>query len=555
MKRLIIAALAVTALVATACDANKKTGTPSTSTSSAATGGQLVILATSAKLDLDPAKSQSLAISAIHLLFRSLTTWQTSPNGAPKMVPDLATDTGQSSADGKTWTYHLKPGLKYSTGETITAQDVKYGIERTFAPELGEGLSYHKGLLVGGESYKGPFDGKDLASIETPDPTTIVFHLNKSYGDWPWVVSTPQFSPVPKAHEDIQHYGDRPSTSGPYEVASVTQGVVKVFKRNPNWVAATDPTRTAKPDTIRYEIGLADDVINQRLIASRGEDKNAISTVNVPPSLLPKVQSDSSVRARLATSPGGLLEYLAINVRRPVFAKLAVRQALEYAINKQAVQVAFGGPLIGGDIASTLITPGIPGYQKYNAYPAPDQGDPGRAKDLLKQAGVSGLHLTLLCENTSQQSGAAQAIQASLKNVGITVTLRPEDPDSWNADTTDSKADYDLALTDWLPDFPSAQGNIEPLFDSSEIGNGSYNSSGYSNKQVDAGIAAAIGELDEAKAAQQWSALDQKIMAEAPVVPLLYARSAFLHGSNVANFYLPPYPPFANVLQVGLVKP
>ncbi|HZE49596.1 MAG TPA: ABC transporter substrate-binding protein, partial [Jatrophihabitantaceae bacterium] len=202
MKRLIVASLAVTALAASACNANKTNTSPSTSASSAK-GGQLVILSTSAKLDLDPAKSQSLAISAIHLLFRSLTTWQTSPDGAPKVVPDLATDTGKVSADGKTWTYHLKPGLKYSTGETITAQDVKYGVERTFAPELGQGLSYHKGLLVGGESYKGPFDGKDLASIETPDSTTIVFHLNKSYGDWPWVVSTPQFSPVPKAHEDI----------------------------------------------------------------------------------------------------------------------------------------------------------------------------------------------------------------------------------------------------------------------------------------------------------------------------------------------------------------
>jgi peptide/nickel transport system substrate-binding protein len=225
---LVLAVAAVTALGLAACHANHAPSTSSTTKS----GGELDVLTTASTIDLDPAKSQSLATSAIHLVLRSLTTWQESATEAPKVVPDLATDTGRVSDGGKTWAYTLKTGLKYADGSPITAQDVKYGVERSFSPQLSGGLAYHKTLLVGGESYQGPFDGKELSSIETPNDTTIVFHLNKPSGDWPWIVSMPAFAPVPKKDEDIQHYGNHPAASGPYQVKSVTQGSTLVLERN-----------------------------------------------------------------------------------------------------------------------------------------------------------------------------------------------------------------------------------------------------------------------------------------------------------------------------------
>jgi peptide/nickel transport system substrate-binding protein len=109
-------------------------------------------------------------------------------------------------------------------------------------------------------------------------------------------------------------------------------------------------------------------------------------------------------------------------------------------------------------------------------------------------------------------------------------------------------------VSSWLPDFSSAIGNIQPLFASSEIGNGGYNISRYSNPAVDAAINAATAEPDKTKAAAAWGALDKQILADAPVVPLIYARNAFLHGSKVQNFYLASYPPYPNVLGVGLSK-
>ena len=550
-----VAVAAALALAAAACNANNQSTPGGGSTAAAEQGGTFHLLSTAKEISLDPAKSQNLGISTIHLVLRGLTSWKTDPNKAAELVPDLATDTGQVSDAGKTWTYKLKPGLKYADGTPIVAADIKYGVERSFAPELSGGLGYHKSLLVGGDKYTGPYKGGELASIQTPDDTTIVFKLNKPYGDWPWIVSMPAFSPVPKkADTDPAHYGEKPVASGPYQVKSYTPGSKLELERNPNWDKSTDQARTGLPDTIVTDMGLQPDVVNQRLIADAGDDKFAASSgISVPAALIPTITGNPAVKARVATSPAGALQYLAMNTKRPALAKPEVRKAIEYAVDKQAVQVADGGPQYGGEIATTLITPGIDGYAKYDLYQAPPAGDPDKAKQMLAAAGVSSLNLTLVADNTTGL-GVAQAIQQGLKRAGITVTIKPLDAQPLTDLITGNKPDFDLTVSSWLPDFPSAIGNIQPLFASSEVGNGGFDISRYSNPAVDAAIAAATAESDLTKAAGMWGAVDKQIMADAPVVPLIYARNAFLHGSKVQNFYLPPYPPYPNVLIVGLSK-
>jgi peptide/nickel transport system substrate-binding protein len=549
-----VAAAAVLALAVTACNANNKSGSTAGSTAPAEQGGTMHLLSTSKEMSLDPAKSQNLGTGTIHLVLRGLTSWKTSTDKATEIAPDLATDTGKVSDGGKTWTYTLKPGLKYADGTPIVAADIKYGVERSFAPELSGGLGYHKALLVGGDKYTGPYKGQELASIETPDDSTIVFKLSKPFGDWPWIASMPAFSPVPKkADTDPAHYGEKPVASGPYQVKSYAPGSKLELERNPNWDKASDPARTGQPDSIVFDMGLQADVVNQRLIADSGDDKFAASSgTSVPAALIPRVTGDPAVKARLATSPSGALEYLAMNNKRPALANPAVRKAIQYAVDKQAVQVAEGGPEYGGEIATTLITPGMNGYSKFDLFPAPPAGDPEKAKSMLAAAGVKNLSLVIAAD--ADNTKPAEAIQQGLKRAGITVTIKPYDSDTLIDVTTGPKGDYDLVVASWLPDFPSAIGNIQPLFASSEIGNGGYNQSRYANPKVDAAIAAATGDADPAKAAVQWGALDKQILADSPLVPLIYARNAFLHGSKVQNFYLPPYPPYPNTLILGLTK-
>lgn len=129
-------------------------------------------------------------------------------------------------------------------GSAITSAQIKHGIERTFADSLSGGLGYHKALLAGTKGYTGPYQGKHLASVETPDARTIVFHLTKPYGDWPWIASTPAFSPVP-AGDNPATYTRKPVASGPYRVAEYKQGVSPPSSAIRG--GAPPPTRSAPP--------------------------------------------------------------------------------------------------------------------------------------------------------------------------------------------------------------------------------------------------------------------------------------------------------------------
>ena len=547
-----LGAMALAALLATAaCNANPAQKADGGSSTGTAKGGTLSILSAATEINFDPAKSQNLAITTLGLVLRRLTSWDVQPGKPAQVVPDLATDTGRSTDGGKTWTYTLKDGIKYADGTAITSVDIKYGVERSFAPELSGGLGYHKSLLVGGAAYKGPYTGGDLASIRTPDPKTVVFELTTAYGDWPWIASMPAFTPVPKAKDDPKTYSQNPVASGPYQIESYQQGTAVKLKRNPNWDPATDQVRTAGPDQVVFQLGQDATVAAQRLIADSGDDKNAFGAGFVPPAQLVQIQQNAAAKQRLVTSDAGALAYLAINTQRGPLKDLKVRQAVEYAVDKKAFQVTAGGA-IGGDLASTLITPGIPGRADYNLYPADASGDVAKAKQLLAEAGQSGLKLVLLAENDQVSLAQAQAIQQGLQRAGITVTIKPADSTTVTDEVTGDKGDFDLTISSWQPDFPSANGNIQPLFASSEIGGGGYNISRYSQPEVDALIARATAEVDPAKAQALWAQADKRILQDAPVVPLIYTKNSFLHGSNVQNFFVAAFPAYPNYLKVSL---
>ena len=166
----------------------------------------------------------------------------------------------------QTWTYHLKSDIFFEDGTPITSADVKYGIERSFAPELPGGAPYLRDWLVDAANYQGPYkDPNGIAAIETPDAKTIIFHLRKPEGDFPLLATATQFAPVPKAKDTGVDYDKHPISSGPYMIASYDKGKTLDLVRNPHWSAASDPLRYACPDKIDVTSGLDPAVINQRI--------------------------------------------------------------------------------------------------------------------------------------------------------------------------------------------------------------------------------------------------------------------------------------------------
>ncbi|KHK99495.1 ABC transporter substrate-binding protein [Microbacterium mangrovi] len=544
-----IAFAAAAALLLTGCTGTSNGGGSASPTS--AKGGTLTILTQQTQINLDPAKSQNLAITTLGLLVRRLTTWDIQAGKDPKVVPDLATNTGVPSDGGKTWTYTLKSGLKFQDGTPITTADIKYGIERSFAPELSGGLSYHKSLLVGGDTYQGPYSGKQLASIETPNATTIVFHLKAPYGNWPWIASMPAFAPVPKAKDNPNTYTNNPVASGPYEVKSNQQGTQLTLVRNKYW--NQDAVRTGGPDQIIYKESQDVSTSAQSLISNAGSAQDSFMADYLGAAQLNLVNQNADAKSRLVTSKAGPINYLAINTTRGDLKNLKVRQAINYAVDPKAFIIAQGGNQ-AAIRATTLITPGIPGRVQYDLYPAGEDGNVAKAKALLSEAGVSSLNLTLWTQNDASSQAQAEAIQQGLKRAGITVTIKPMDSNTFYTEVTTTNASYDLALSSWQPDFPSAAGNIQPLFASDQIGNGGFNLSHYNNPNVDKLIDAAQATIDQSAADTQWANIDKKIMEDAPIVPLTYARQSFLRGGNVQNFFVASFPAYPNYLKVTLAQ-
>jgi len=546
------AVIALTALLAACGGANNSSGPGTPASAPADKGGTLTILDSETSLTLDPAQSWSLAVTSSGLLWRRLTTWKIEPTGVPKVVPDLATSDGTPSDGGRVWTYHLKSGIYFSNGQPITSYDVKYGVERTYAPALSGGLNYQKPLIADTAGYTGPFSGKQLSSIVTPNSKTIIFHLNKPYGDWPWVVSTTSMAPVPEGKAPAATFGDHPITSGPYAVQSYTPGNSAILVRNKYWNAATDPNRSGGPDKIVWELNQDPTVEAQTLIADGPNAQNAFGADFVPPAQLAQVENDPSAKARLVTSPASPIEYVAVNVQSPKLKNLKVREALEYAVNRQAVVVASGGP-VAAEPATTLITPGIAGREPYNLYPAGSGGDPAKAKSLLAQAGVHNLTLTLATPNDPISTAISEAVQQAYSAAGIKVVIKSLSENAWGALVTGNSASgYDLALSSWQPDFPSAMDNIEPLFASEMIGNGNYNISRLDDPNVDALIDRAEGIINQSAAGKIWAQADKAIMADAAVVPLVYNKNSFLRGSNVENFYIGEFPAYPVYTAVSL---
>ena len=213
------------------------------------------------------------------LIYRTLTFIKDTPGEDPSIQPDLAESLGMSSDDGRTWTYRLRAGLKYEDGRPITAQDIKYGVMRSFDRDVfPRGATWMPDLLENESGFQSPYatPEKDLTSVETPDDRTLIFHFSGSQSDADWIMSLTYTSPVPKDKDTKEAYDNHPVASGPYKIESYQPGTALALVRNENWDPATDPNRPAFPDRFQFELNTDKDAAGSRLLKSDGNDAFAV---------------------------------------------------------------------------------------------------------------------------------------------------------------------------------------------------------------------------------------------------------------------------------------
>ncbi|MEW2117020.1 ABC transporter substrate-binding protein [Streptomyces sp. NPDC005474] len=518
----------VFALGATACG-----GTAGGAGSGPAKGGTLTILNTADYDHLDPQRTYTAqGASMDELIVRTLTGWDKT-GSSPKLVGDLATDTGTPSQGDTVWTFHLRQGVKYQDGIEVTAQDVKYGVERSFAPDITGGPPYARQWLVGGDSYQGPFQGKELSSIRTPDKYTIVFHLNAAVADFNESAAMPGWSAVPKAHDTGATYDTRVWSDGPYMIKSYTRNKALVLVRNPHWSESSDPLRQQNVDEIDVRFGQDQTVIDQQIKSDSA--RTAITQWPIAGSDLSSFANDPALKSRYyeIATPG--TNYLAINVNR--VKNIKVRQAIEYAIDKTTVRGAFGGAAYG-DYASTMLTPGLGGYRRFNLYSSNPAGDVAKAKALMTQAGNPKLTMSMAVGNLPTLENFAAAVKSSLAKIGITVNITPIGVAKYFSTVANTKNQYDLTWGSWIADWPNASTVLPVLFDGRQIAKlpqSNHNLSYLNDPAVNAQIDKIEKMSDIGARNAAYGALDEQILKLAAVVPLAYLNVSTASGSKVGG--------------------
>ncbi|GHF45926.1 peptide ABC transporter substrate-binding protein [Kitasatospora xanthocidica] len=558
---------AAAVLVVTGCSSSSKSGDSSSSSAAGAgadaatknivnasdkKGGTVTFEMKGTPDSLDPGNTYYAYIYNFSRLYaRPLTTFNPAAGeDGNKLVPDLAESMGQPSADGLSWTYKLRKGLKYDDGTPITSKDVKYAVERSnFAPDVNSnGPTYFHDLLVDNPTpYAGPYKDKegDLKSIETPDDTTIVFHLQHPFADFDYLVSAPQTAPVPQAKDTGADYVKHIVSSGSFKFESYEDGKQATLVPNTNWDKSTDPIRKQLPDKIQLKMNIDQATIDKDLLA--GNAQVDLVGGGVDPQTQAQILQNPKLKAKTDNAYGGRLVYLAINSKVAPFDNVECRKAVQFAIDKVSVQTAEGGP-IRGQIANTVLPPDIPGHQDFNLYETKDnKGDEAKAKDALKACGKDGIN-TVLSARTERATevAAATSIQAALKKVGINAEIQqyPQGKyltDSAGAPQFTQDHNIGLMMMQWGADWPTGYGFLQQVVDGRAIkASGNSNLSQLNDPSVNKLIDDAAVNPDKAAREKIYGDIDKKVMEQAVIVPLTYFKVFLYRPDSATNLASTP---------------
>jgi peptide/nickel transport system substrate-binding protein len=527
--------------------------TNSNNSGSGSKGGTLYILTQAEQiLHLDPQRNytgEDLAFAS-GFLNRTLTQYTMSKdnNEASKLVADLATDTGKSSNNSKTWEFTLRDGVKWEDGKPVTCADVAYGVSRTFATDIiTDGPTYAISLLDipktdGSSNYPGPY--KATASEQALydkavvcEGNKITFNLANPTADFNYSVTLSAFAPVRKDKDTGEKYDDSVLSTGPYKIQSYKKNSKLILVRNPNW--SNDDLRPAYPDVIQYDFAVQPLVITQRLMADAGNDAWAISPDGVEPTQLSVVFNDAKFTNRRLNEYDPYVRYLAINTQK--VPEVKHRQAILAAMNRAELRTIAGGTF-AGEYADGVIKPNI--GQDYAATGLWDgllgdvvspKGNVALAKKLIAESGKpfpNPLVFDYAQSPTADKSAAS--IVASLARVGIKVKPNPLESGAYYGVVLDPAKQGGLSAGGWAPDWSNASTVIPELFTAA----GGFNLSRYDDAAFTADCDKAKAITDRAEQAKAWQALNTKAAELALVVPTRFGKEQRIQGSKVQGAYI-----------------
>jgi peptide/nickel transport system substrate-binding protein len=546
-------------------------------------GGTLKIVAASGPDHIDTVPAYYTADYILERGYaRQLLTYPTAPDptltsaGWTKdvtPVPDIATKVPTTSNGGitngqKTYTFHLKSGVDWNTSppRQVTAADFVREFKAFCNPvsPVGNPL-YYTATIAGLQTYctaeNAYFANKShapsaanianfqnthtISGITAVNPSTLKFTLMAPAGDFIYMLAMPFSSARPVEYDkyvpNSLQLDQHTISDGPYQITSYVPSRSITMMKNPAWKQSTDPNRHQYVNQVQVTMGVSD--AQTQFNDMKAGQYDLVLDTGLVPSEIPTLESTHDPKFK-AWPGSNTLPYMVFNLRSPnnggAMGKLGVRQAIEYGVNKVAVQKVVGGPTVA-TILNTAIPPGNIGYQNYNLYPSTNnQGDPSKCKSMLAKAGYkNGLTVSYLYPNDSINKAEFEALAASLKPCGVDLVGKPESGSTFFVDLGNAPANakpgvWDMGQAGWFPDWFGNNGRtvISPLFQTNCVLNTS-NYGCYSSSKLDSLIKQAEASTSASQTANLWGQADRNVMSNAVVVPLLSQQLLMYSSANV----------------------
>lgn len=482
---------------------------------------------------LDPAKAyDTTSIQFVRLLYRGLVDYDQRAN----IVNELASRR-QVSPDGKTYSFWVRPGVKYHDGSPVKAEDFRFALERVLDPATAsDGLSLFT-MIDGAEQWSkdraGPKKLRHVRGIEV-EGERITFRLARADATFLNYLALPfayAVSPQWVAKVGSKALSENPNGCGPFKLQQWVHDGWLTLVKNPDYFRPGLP----QCERIEAQFGLSSSL--QIMLFEQGSLDILPITDAFPPDFL-RLTSDPRWKGDVLHAPMMDVRYLCLNTGMKPFTDVRVRRAMNYAIDRDRIV----GFLTGrATKARGALPPGMPGFNpRLFQYPH----DPAKARALLKEAGFKDNPDAPIAlnypTNEPWYAKAALSIQADLKRVGVSVALRPLTYGDLKA-LAGTRGKSPSALMGWVQDFPDPANFLDVLFNKKSITDtASVNRAFYSNPKVNALLDAAGIETNRAKRLKMYQAAEALIVADAPWVFLHHTERYVAHQPWVKGFQLHP---------------
>lgn len=487
-------------------------------------GGSITISQTSQPDHLDPALTYTVnGIEPLWLVYTPLITYprKEGQEGA-ELIPGLAEEMPEISADGKTYTLTLRKGLKYSDGSPVKAADFEHAIKRMLNLESGGSAFFL--VIEGAQDYidAGQCTG-DISGIETDDQTgQITISLSEPDGSFTHVLGMWFAALVPSDTPCEELTEDPPPGVGPYKITESVPNRQFVLEKNENFPDLGPDIPAAKIDKIttkivKSSVRQAQDVISGELDYMQDPP---------PADIKPEVKAKYSDRYEEVTAASTY--YMFMNTRVAPFDDPTVREAVNWGLDKPALARIFAGEATPG---CSFLPPGLPGYDEALDVEECPWGNPNeppdleKARQMIQDAGVDGMEVTVYGNNDDPTDKVTEAYADQLTKMGFDATPKILDGGVYFQTIGSAKTKAQTGFLNWFQDFPHPK-NFFFLVDGKSIQpTNSQNPGNVDDPEITNGIAELNLEPEITdEVADRWAELNRTLVEGAYIVPYAHRK-------------------------------